>query len=749
MSITTPEQKKRRTRTLALLGVVFLASLTALELLIQQLNNPTPIVNNVLVFVLVNLNIILLVVLIVVVIRNLAKLYFEWKNNILGARFQTRLILSFILLSLVPTLLLFIVASNLITQSIEGWFNVQIEHSLRESLEVAQTFYDQSIKNSQYFAEQISEVLTDKRLLREQENLYQFLSSKQREFNLGLIEVYTVDGMLLARVINPQIPTGEFEVSLVDILRVGQQGGRESFTTSIERGDLIKSLVPIRSKWEEQEIIGILLVDYFVDGKLASKMKTIRSAFEEYKQIQILSNPIRISYLLTFFLITLLVFFSAIWFGMHLAKGMTIPIQQLALGTKAVADGNLEHRVEVVANDEIGILVDSFNQMTETLKNTTNALTERQHYIETVLENITTGVVSITPRGLITTFNQAASRILQIHQQDVLNAHYRSFLRLPGIRRLFEIARNMSKQGQESYEEQLELQLNEKTLSLLVNVTTMYDDQRNYLGTLIVFDDLTQLLRAQRVAAWREVARRLAHEIKNPLTPIQLSAQRLRKQAGKDSPRYAEIFDECTQTIIDEVDGLRRLVDEFSRFARMPAMVKNPMNLHGLLKQILSSYSQACKTIRFRARFSKEVPTISADGRQLRQVFVNLFDNAVQAMHDSGEISVQTFYDALRHIVTIQVADTGPGIPDDIKERLFVPYFSTKGSGRGLGLAIVQRIISEHEGTITVANNTPQGAVFRIELPVSARISFLLTEATAPALSDHKVAPNTIHQQVA
>ena len=728
LSQTTPEQKKRRTRNIALLIVVFLASLTAIEILIQQLNNPVPIRNNLLVFLLINVNIILLVVVIVVVVRNLAKLYFERKNNILGAKFQTKLIVSFILLSFFPSLLLFIVASNIITQSIEGWFNVQIEHSLRESLEVAETFYENSINNSRYFAEQISEVLTDKRLLREQENLYQFLSGKQREFNLGLIEVYTLDGNLLIRTVNPNIPTGEFNLSSFDILHIGRQGGGEPFTTSTERGDLIKSIVPIHSKWEKDEIIGILVVDYFVDGKLASKTRSIRGTFEQYKQLKILNTPIRFSYLLTFFLITLLVFFSAIWFSMHLAKGMTVPIQQLAIGTKAVAEGNLDHRVEINANDEIGILVDSFNQMTNTLKKTTNALTQRQRYIETVLENITTGVVSTTPRGYITTFNRAASRILQAKQEDVLNLHYRSFLDIPEVARIFTIVRNMSEQGQESYEDQLELKVNGKPLSLLVNVTTMYDEHGKYLGTLIVFDDLTQLLRAQRIAAWREVARRLAHEIKNPLTPLQLSAQRLRRQAVKKSPRYEEIFEECTQTIIDEVDGLRHLVDEFSRFARMPAMVKNHTDLHEMLKATLSSYCMYYKNIRFRARFSKEAPMLYVDGRQLKQVFVNLIDNAIQAMSETGEIYVQTFYDALRNVMTIHCADTGPGIPDKLKERLFIPYFSTKGSGRGLGLAIVHRIISEHGGAVKVEDNIPQGTRFVIELPVAQQTFQIRTE---------------------
>lgn len=716
------EYKKRRTRRIALLIVVFLASMTAIEILIQQLNNPAPIVNNLLVFTLVNLNIILLVVLIVVVVRNLAKLYFERKNNILGSKFQTKLIVSFIVLSLIPSLLLFVVASNLLTQSIEGWFSEPIEHSLRESLEVAQTFYRNSIKNSLYFAEQISELLTDKHLMREEENLHHFLNKKQQEFNLGLIEVYTLGGERLARIANPNVPIGDFAIYLSDILQVGRTGQERSLQDSLENGDLIKSIVPILSKSEEEQIIGVLLVDYFVDGSLASKMKSIRSTFEEYKQIKIYKNPILGSYLLTFFLITLLVFFSAIWFGMHLAKGMTIPIQRLALGTKAIAEGNLDHQVQAEANDEVGILVDSFNQMTKTLKAMTNTLTERRRYIETVLENITTGVVSITPTGYITTFNRAASRILQISQSEVLDQHYRIFLKKPDMRRAMTIFRTINEQGKESYEEQFQLKVNGKALSLLVNVTTMYDEQNKHIGTLIVFDDLTQLLNAQRIAAWREVARRLAHEIKNPLTPLQLSAQRLRRQAEKKSPRYEEIFEECTQTIIDEVDGLRHLVDEFSRFARMPAVVKKPTNVHDVLKSTLASYSIYYKHIRFRARFTKEIALIPADPRQLKQVFVNLIDNAIQAMEESGEIFIHTFYEPQRQIVLLRFTDNGPGIEDDLKERLFIPYFSTKGSGRGLGLAIVHKIISEHGGTVKIEDNLPRGTVFIIELPAPSNL---------------------------
>ncbi len=717
----TSGNKRHRIRNIALLIVVLLASLTAFEILLQQLNNPVPIINNLLVFTLVNINIILLTVLVLVVVRNLAKLYIERKNNILGAKFQTRLIVSFIILSLIPTLLLFVVASNLITQSIEGWFNIQIEHSLRESLEVALTFYKNSKDNSRYFAGQISELLTDKRLLREEENLRQFLAKKQQEFNLGLIEVYAQDGSRLARVVNPNVPIGDFDGYLSDVLRVGRTGEQRSSTDSLESGDLIKSIVPIQSKWKDDEIIGVLLVDYFIHGSLASKMKNIRNAFEQYTQMKILQNPIIGSYLLTFSLITVLVFFSAIWFGMHLAKGMTVPIQMLAQGTKAVAEGDLEYTVEVEASDEVGMLVESFNQMTKMIKKMTDTLTERHRYIETVLENIATGVISIAPRGQISTFNQAASRILQLEQAEVINHHYRIFLELSGTKKMFHIIRSMNEHGEESYEEHVQLKVNGKTLSLLVNVATMYDEHDKYMGTLIVFDDLTQLLKAQQIAAWREVARRLAHEIKNPLTPLQLSAQRLRRQAGKRSPRYEDIFEECTQTIIDEVDSLRHLVDAFSRFARMPTVVKKPTRLHEVLKSTLSSYALYHKTIRFRARFAKDVPVIQSDARQLKQVFVNLIDNAIQAMDESGELFVQTVYDSRRKIVTIKTVDTGPGISDDLRERLFIPYFSTKGSGRGLGLAIVHKIISEHGGSIKIEDNTPQGTIFIIKLPAPSQ----------------------------
>ncbi len=694
------EYKRRRTHRIVLLAGIFIASLTAIEILIQQLNKPVPIVNNLLVFTLLNLNIILLVVLVVVVVRNLAKLYFERKNNILGSKFQTKLIASFIILTLIPSLLLFVVASNLITQGMEGWFNEQIEHSLHESLEVAQTFYRNSIDNSLYFAEQISEL-------------------------------------------NPDVPAGKFSLSLDDIVQVGQTGKRRSLQHSLNNGDLIKSIVPIQSKWEEGHVIGVLLVDYFVDGSLVAKMKNIRRAFEDYKQTKIHKNPILGNYLLTFFLITLLVFFSAIWFGMHLARGMTVPIQQLAIGTRAIAEGNLDHQVEVEANDEVGILVDSFNQMTTTLKTMTNTMAEGRHYIETILENIATGVVSINPQGRVTSFNRAASRILHVVQADVLDQHYRVFLDQPDMKQIVSVMRSMNEQGEERYEEHFQLKVDGKLLSLLVNVTTMHDEQNRYIGTLIVFDDLTQLLNAQRIAAWREVARRLAHEIKNPLTPLQLSAQRLRRQAVKKSPKYEQIFDECTQTIIDEVDGLRHLVDEFSRFARMPAVVKKPTPIHELLKNTLTSYSLYYKMIHFRARFSKEITTIQADARQLKQVFVNLLDNAIQAMEEKGEIAIQTFYDAQRRILTVKVSDTGPGIPDELRERLFIPYFSTKGSGRGLGLAIVHKIISEHGGTLKLDDNIPQGTECIIELPASQSKSNRIQPVSTPTVHTKTVSRET------
>jgi two-component system nitrogen regulation sensor histidine kinase NtrY len=387
--------------------------------------------------------------------------------------------------------------------------------------------------------------------------------------------------------------------------------------------------------------------------------------------------------------------------------------------------------------DEIGMLVASFNKMTEDLRNNQQALREanegltrsnleleeRRRYMEIVLGNVTAGVISVDRSGVLSTVNSSAERLLNISPEGVKGRHFRDVLRPDQLDIVKGLLRDLVNSRMDSISRQVDIRLRDRKLTLMVNISFMRDENGEFLGTVVVFDDLTQLIKAQRMAAWREVARRIAHEIKNPLTPIRLCAQRLRK---KYLDRFADdekVFDECTEMIIKSVDELKTLVDEFSNFARMPAAQPNPNSLNDIIREALTLYQEAHRGVRFSLVADEAIPPILLDRDQIKRVLINLLDNAVAALDGDGSIDIETRFNPELRMVTFSVADTGHGISPEDKPRLFEPYFSTRKSGTGLGLAIVNTIIADHHGFIRVQDNKPKGTRFVIELPANTSLA--------------------------
>jgi two-component system nitrogen regulation sensor histidine kinase NtrY len=361
---------------------------------------------------------------------------------------------------------------------------------------------------------------------------------------------------------------------------------------------------------------------------------------------------------------------------------------------------------------------EKLNEANLSLSQTNDLLEQRRQFIETVLENVNTGVITIDRAGKISTLNRAGERIMGIDKYEIMGKNYREVFeshQLDGIR---EQVRAMSESGEPSVERNVQMTVNRRTLTLRLFVSALHDTAGDYLGILVVFDDLTELIKAQRAAAWKEVARRIAHEVKNPLTPIQLSAQRLRKRFLEGTGDYGQIINECTETIITQVEGMKALVDEFSKFARMPEVAPQPNSLHTLIDEAAALYLGAHKDIEIMKDYDPGITVVNVDGEQMKRAFMNLFDNAVTAMDGKGIVYIKTAMEP--GMIRVEVADEGPGIAPEDSERLFQPYFSKKKSGTGLGLAIVSRIISDHGGYIKVESNEPKGARFVIELPVKA-----------------------------
>jgi two-component system nitrogen regulation sensor histidine kinase NtrY len=726
------ESKKRRNEFYIIIVIsLLIVTFTYFAVRLPQIGGDIPTAYNIIVFTFININIILLLLLIFLVIRNLVKLIFERKQRILGAKLRTKLVAAFVSLSLVPTLLLFLVAVGFITSSMEKWFSVQVEHSLQGSLEVAQTYYRDFANNAVHYGRQISRSISQRDLVdgKKTDGLKKFMERQRIEYNLGTIEIFAKDLKQVAMVTDADIPDNPLPVPNKELLEESLKGKEVSKTRVLGSGELITGVVPIyASPSGKGEVIGAVVTNFYVPKSLAAKMVEISKAFRDYKHLKILRKPIKSSYLVALLMVTLLIIFSATWFGFYLAKGITIPIQQLAEGTEKVASGDLDVHVDIAAKDEIGKLINSFNKMThdlkvskEQLEKTNIDLERRKEYMEIILKSIAAGVISIDKEGNISTINKSAERMLGIEGDRVLGKRYREVLD-PEYREVAkEWIREINSTRKDTIEKQVTVDSRGQTLTLLVHITVLRSETGSFMGIVAIFDDLTQLVKAQRVAAWREVARRIAHEIKNPLTPIQLSAQRLRKRYGETLSGDGAVFDECTKTIMKQTGELKELVNEFSNFARMPAAKPAPNNLDEIINEVLPLFKQAHKDIRFEHTCEDGIPIMNLDRDQIKRVMINLFQNAVSAIESAGnggEVVVRTRYDDELQMVTTEVSDTGCGIPEEDKSRLFEPYFSTKKSGTGLGLAIVNTIISDHNGYIRVKDNPPKGTKFIIELPV-------------------------------
>jgi two-component system, NtrC family, nitrogen regulation sensor histidine kinase NtrY len=730
------ELRKRRREWLLITLIITLVWLfSRFEAQLFELSSRLPHSNSIVVLAIININILLIILLLFLIFRNLFKLLIDRRRQVPGARLRSRLVVTFVGLSLVPTMLLFLVSAAFITNSIENWFNSEIESSLEESLEVAQTYYKASAANALYYAEQIARIIKDERLLNEANltQLHAIIKQKQQEYNLGIVEVFSSTYEELVRASNPQVPAADFTDPDSDHIREALQGNRFTRISPIGKADLIRGIVPIYSNWNPADAVGVVVVNYYVPYSLVSKMKEISASFEQFKQTKSIKNRIQKGYVTVLLLIALVIIFLATWFGFYLARGITVPIQELAAATSRVAEGDLDIRIDVRSDDEIGSLVDAFNKMTADLSRgqqeirathrelqiSNLEIDQRRRYMEIVLRNVTAGVISLDSQGNITTINKSAEVLLRIKSVKVLGNHFRKVISQEHLPIIKDLLKDLFDSGKSSIRKQVVVPLSDMKLTLMVHVTTLRDEGGEFMGTVVVFDDLTQIIKGQRMAAWREVARRIAHEIKNPLTPIQLSAQRLRRRYLQNFSSEDHVFDECTGMIIKQVDELKNLVNDFSNFARLPATNPTRNELNQIISEALVLYQEGHKDIQFSFQPDPAIPIFHLDRDQIKRVIINLLDNAIGAITTDGKIEIESSFTPSLQMATFTIADNGHGILAEDKPRLFEPYFSTKKTGTGLGLAIVSTIISDHNGYIRVKDNYPHGTRFIIELPIT------------------------------
>ncbi|HKC65792.1 MAG TPA: ATP-binding protein, partial [Pyrinomonadaceae bacterium] len=577
-----------------------------------------------------------------------------------------------------------------------------------------------------------------------EKNYEQTFSRLLSDGNLAAIEIINTDGQVIA--LKKGELSEEEQAELNQTLQLAYETNGTDESLSNGRG-FDAALIPLSGNRK------LIVVPSHQTGSTLSE--TITDSQSRYSNLVTKQRKVRLLGLSTLGLLTLLLLFAATWIAIHLARGITKPIQALAEASKEVARGNLEHRVETIADDELALLADSFNKMTAQLEENRRkieagatelrdknlALEERRNYIETVLESISTGVISLDETDCVTTINAAATQILKLEKIPQAETRFAEIIRDEDRIALERILRRARRAGHAA--EQRELGRTSTTdgagLPVAITATALRSSNGGGRGVVLVIEDLSELLAAQRAAAWSEVARRMAHEIKNPLTPIQLSAERIARNfhraengengangvggdAAKEQARVASVVDECTATITREVAGLKAMVDEFSRFARLPHARLESADLNEVVLQAMALYEDRLEDVRVDVRLAQHLPATMLDSEQMRRVFVNLMDNALEALADmEGErrITVATAHDPSRGVVLAEVTDTGHGIPRTAFARLFQPNFSTRERGTGLGLAIVHRIIIEHGGRIRVASNHPRGAKLSIELPTA------------------------------
>ena len=729
-------QKRKRT-TYTIFGVIVaLIVLTLIESYFLQAEASSSIANNILILVVFNIIIILLFVLIILITRNLVKVYNERKSKIIGSKFQTKLVIAFLILALVPSILLFMVASKLFTFSIGNWFNLRTEQTLQYSMDIARNYYSEfenravsKTKNIEHFIKSRKLYLKENR-----QNLQTLIQNKVTEYNLAGIIIYDNNLKEIASEIDSSLLAHSSKINYRNLIQKSIDGEKVTEIHMTQKERFMVIAVPLTQIVNKEVTVwGYILTLTSADKNSLNYIETIKKTYEDYKQQSFLKIPVSANYYITFLLITLLILFSAIWLGFYMARGITIPIQQLAEGTRRIAEGDLNFKIGVRATDEIALLVNSFNTMTEelndsrvniqeaneTLKKTNIELDRRRNYIETILENIGAGVISIDKKGRITTFNKAAESILRLHNENIFGLNYKDAFDYSYHEPIRNLIQKMNTQNQNSIEEQIDLRVGDNNVTLLFNIQVLAGISKKYRGMVIVFEDLTHLFKAQKVAAWKEVAQGIAHEIKNPLTPIQLNTQRLKKKYYENREDFARVFDESINIISQEVEGMKELLNEFIRFSRMPTPNPKLTSLHKIIDDILISYSEHEKNIQIKKNFDPNLIQLFIDPEQIRRVLINLFENATDAIDEGGTIQIHTKIIDEKNLIRIEFSDNGAGISSADREKLFLPHFTTKKRGTGLGLAIVNRIIFDHNGTIKFQDNYPKGTSFIIDLPYS------------------------------
>jgi nitrogen fixation/metabolism regulation signal transduction histidine kinase len=663
----------------------------------------------------------LFVALTFVLVRNLLKLLAERRMGVLGSKFRTRMVVGALLISFVPVMVMYWFAYGLMNRSIDKWFSTPVEEVRADTQAMASLLGGYAAQNARVEALAIA-------------------ASPETQRGFSGHGFSSVVSEFQDHEITLQ---GGFVVALKDGIAEASLNAPASWSLLRSRIPLAEAAAgrPANFFWEQTEYTmgsapvggdGLIVVAIPLPKEFSQTVKQVEASQQRYFQLSHNRRRVRQTYMSLLLLLTMMVLFVTTWLALFLAKLVTRPLSALAEATQEISRGRLDFRVDVNSADEIGDLVRSFNRMAADLEATRLQIESSRRQMETILESIPTGVLSLDAGLRVTHANQALLRLFnpdgRSEEHHILHgARLQDVFPPEVLQDLEPMLRRSDRMGMTT--SQMETQLARGSLNVAVTVASLRH-QAGPSGYVIVFEDLSDLLKAQKQAAWREVARRVAHEIKNPLTPIALSAERIQRHLERGSSPNGpslegpalEIVRSCAQTIAGAVETVRRLVDEFSTLARFPASAPEPANLNQIVESALAMFHGKLDGISLHTSLAADLPKVMADTEAIKRAVANLVDNAAESLHDSRlrAIEISTALVASRDAVEITIADTGHGVSRELKEKLFLPYFSTKKRGTGLGLAIVSRVIEEHHGSIRVEENKPVGTRFIVELPVVA-----------------------------
>lgn len=715
------ESKKRKREVFLIFAIsILLAFLIGVEVYVFRSgqNLPSPYI---IYFIgLVNFNLVLVLFLLFLIFRNIVKIFLERRSKMYGSSLKSKLTVAFAVFSIVPTLLVVILSVFYLNSSFEKWFSGRIVGILKNASEVVDSFLVQEKRKGYEYADLVAEQIQNL----PESQIQQKLNILRENYKLDAVEYYS--GLLNERKIAQDFSNVAVAIPKVnfDFLQKGLvYNSKSSLIHIFSESHLIRLMSPLEEGAKNK---GVIVVSKVLNLSPGAKLDDIIGSYQELQNNLLIENPLKSMYFIMQIVMSLVTLFAAVWFGFHMAKQLSVPLVQLGRATKKVAGGDYSQLEIQSGSEEINSLIKNFNQMISNLSSselelqqTLKNLNQYTKYVEIVLGNVSAGVLSVDMNGHVTTMNRRAGELLSADPIQSINRHVRQSMTDENYQIFSNFVKSMQDNKLNHLQKEIRVDIDGESIPLSVHISILKNELQEEIGRIMVFDDMTVIINAQRAAAWSEVARRIAHEIKNPLTPIRLAAERISRKYGAQISDQA--FTDSIQMIISQVDDMRNLVNEFSQFARMPQLKPIETSLNQVLSDASQIYKDNHTEVLFTFSLDSSLPNFKFDPAQMKRVFANLVDNAVAAVETtkSPQVRIETQYKPELQVVQISISDNGVGIPQRDRARVFEPYYSTKEKGTGLGLPIVKSIIEDHSGLIRALQNDPRGTKMYIELPVT------------------------------